>query len=447
MAEQLTYKQTMEYIEQAGKKGSILGLSQIEILCKKLGNPQDALSFVHIAGTNGKGSSLAYISTILKQAGFVVGRYISPTIFSYRERFQVNEKPILARELAEIISVVKEKADEMVREGLEAPTVFEIETAAGFLYFKKKGCDIVVLETGMGGDMDATNIVKTTRLCVFASISMDHMNMLGKNLTEIAEKKAGIMKPGCVCVSIWQEPEVRTVLEKKAAEMNVPIVFAEKEKLTKVKYGLEKQKFTYGELKNLEILLAGTHQIDNAVLAVEAILQLQKYGDLAKQLTYDHIRKGLGKTKWRARFEMLSKRPYFIMDGAHNEDAARRLAQTIRFHFTNKKIVYIMGVLKDKEYEKIIAETYAYAEHIITITPPSERALTAHELAVAVKEYHPNVTEAASIEEAIEVAYLLTEKEDVIIAFGSLSYLGGLAHHFIKSGERHGRSGKSKTRH
>ena len=129
---------------------------------------------------------------------------------------------------------------------------------------------------------------------------------------------------------------------------------------------------------------------------------------------------------------MLSKRPYFIMDGAHNEDAAGRLAQTIRFHFTNKKIVYIMGVLKDKEYEKIIAETYAYAEHIITITPPSERALTAHELAVAVKEYHPNVTEAASIEEAIEVAYLLTEKEDVIIAFGSLSYLGGLAHHFIK---------------
>lgn len=429
MSEQLTYKQTMEYMEQMALKGSVLGLETMKLLCEKLGNPQDKLKFIHIAGTNGKGSTLAYISTILKQAGLTVGRYISPTIFSYRERFQVNEKIILARELAEIISRIKEKADEMVKEGLPSPTAFEIETVAGFLYFLQKNCDIVLLETGMGGNLDATNIVKTTDICVFTSISMDHMNMLGKSLKEIAQKKAGIMKPGCICVSAWQEPEARAVLEENASEMGVPIFFVDKDSVSKVKYGLEKQKFTYGKYKNLEITLAGAYQIDNAALAVEVVERFAGRETINSKMcviTEEHIRKGLQKTKWRGRFETVSKRPYFIMDGAHNEDAAKRLSQTIRFHFTNKKIVYIMGVLKDKEYEKIIAETYAYAEHIITITPPSERALSAHELAMAVKEYHPNVTEAASLEEAVEIAYLLTGKEDVIIAFGSLSYLGNL---------------------
>jgi len=434
MEQILTYKQAMEYMESVSGRGSVLGLESIRMLCGKLGNPQDALRFIHIAGTNGKGSTLAYISAILKQAGYRVGRYISPTIFHYRERFQIQEKAILAKEFCEILTVVKEKADEMAAQGFPYPTAFEIETAVGFLYFKSKSCDVVLLETGMGGDMDATNVISTAEVCVFASISMDHMAILGKTLGEIAEKKAGIMKTGCKCVSVWQKEEAKNVLCNYAQTVGAELHFADENQLSKVKYGLEKQKFSYGSYKNVEIRLAGVRQIENAVLALETILCLKRSGSY--QITEAHIRKGFLAAKWRGRFEILSKRPYFIMDGAHNEDAAKGLAESVRFYFTNRKIIYIMGVLKDKEYEKILAETYAYAEHIITITPNSERALPAHDLAMAAKEYHPHITEAASLEEAVEIAGLLAKKEDVILAFGSLSFLGKLEQILKKQKEK-----------
>lgn len=420
----MNYKQAMDYIEETNQYGSVPGLENIINLCRKLKNPQNALKFVHIAGTNGKGSVLAYISTVLQEAGYKTGRYVSPTIFDYRERIQVNGRMISKEAFCRHLETVRQAAEELKEEGKMHPTSFEIETALAFLYFKEKNCDIVVLETGMGGALDATNLITTTVVSVIASISMDHMTFLGDSLREIAEQKAGILKPGVPVVSMEQKEEAMEVLKRKAEELSCPIVTASLNEASKIRYGVEKQRFHYKEYKDLEIPLAGKWQISNAILSIEALRILGKQGYPVKEKA---LREGLKKTVWRGRFTVIGRKPLFIADGAHNEDAAGKLADSIRFYFTNKKIIYIMGILKDKEYEKIVAHTAPLAEQIITVTTPGNpRALPAYELAKTVKGYNPHVTAADSLEEAVEMSYLLADKDSVIIAFGSLSYLGRL---------------------
>lgn len=441
----MNYHETMDYIEEMSALGSVPGLASTAELCRRLGDPQESLFFVHIAGTNGKGSVSAYVCSILRAAGYRIGCFTSPAVYAYREKIRVNGKEILAREFAEWMSLVREEADAMAAEGRPHPTVFEMETAAGFLYFQEKKCDIVLLECGMGGDLDATNIIRNTYVSAFSSISMDHMDYLGKTLTEIAEHKAGIIKPGAEVVCGVQEPEVVAILKRRAGEASFRTV--ERERILHIRYGLEKQRFDYrtcgGVLyRRLEISLAGTVQPENAALAVEIVEALRKKGF---SVTEKQLRQGLFAARWPYRFEIAAKKPYFILDGAHNEDAAKRLAEGIRFYFTNKKILYIIGMLKDKECEKVIAQTYIYAEQIITVTPPAgKRALPGHELAVAAAGYHPRVTEAGSLEEAAEMAYLLAEKDWVIIAFGSLSYLGELGRIIKDRSGKHGGSGKNK---
>ena len=441
----MNYRETLDYLEEMSQLGSVPGLESTEELSRRLGNPQDSLFFVHIAGTNGKGSVLAYTYGILRAAGYRVGCYCSPAVYAYREKIQVNGKEIMAREFAELMSLIREEADAMASLGRAHPTVFEMETVACFQYFKEQHCDIVLLECGMGGDLDATNVIRNTLVAAFASVSMDHMAFLGNTLGEIAAHKAGIIKPGAEIVSGIQDPEVLEILREKAGGVVLRLV--EKERISHVKYGLERQRFDYisqdgGYYRHLEIPLAGMVQPENAALAVEIAEALGKKGF---SITERQIRAGLSQTRWAYRFEIAAKRPCFILDGAHNEDAAKRLAEAVRFYFTNKKILYIIGMLKDKEYEKVIAQTYAYAEQIITVTPPGQvRALSGHDLALAASAYHPRVTEAASLEEAVEMAYLLAGKDWVILAFGSLSYLGALGRIVKDRSEKHGRSGKNK---
>ncbi len=420
----MKYEQALEYLQEMNIYGSVLGLETSVELCRRLGNPQDDLKFVHIAGTNGKGSILAYVSTILAEAGYKTGRYVSPTIRDYRERIQVNGRMITKKAVCELVEQIKNVCDAMVADGFPHPTVFEMETAMGFLYFKQMGCQIVVLETGLGGLLDSTNIIKNTLVAAFASISMDHMDFLGKTLSAIAEQKAGIIKPGCSVVTGLQESEVMAVLGKYAKDNTCGLIVADVTKASKVRYGITKQQFDYAGLKNIEITLAGKCQISNCVTAIEVIKALEVKGFPVSEKA---LRAGLKETKWDGRFTVLKKQPLFIVDGAHNEDAAKKLADSLRFYFTNKRIIYIMGVLRDKEYDKVIEETYSLADQIITLTPPGNpRALSAYDLAVAVKEYHPNVTAVDSVEEAVEIAELLTGKDDVIVAFGSLSFLGRL---------------------
>ena len=415
-------REAFEFIEAAAKYGIVPGLDSIRELCRRLGNPQDELKFVHIAGTNGKGSVSAYISTVLTAGGYRVGRYISPVIFEYRERIQIGKSKITKKALCEGMERIKTVCEEMVEEGFPHPTPFEIETALGFLYFKEKKCDIVVLETGMGGLLDATNIVKNTLVAVLVSISMDHMQYLGNSLAEIAANKAGIIKPGCQVVTARQADEVMSVIEAKAPVGCLHV--ADTSKASNVRYGLERQRFDYGRWKKMEISLAGQHQIDNAVLALEALEVLERLG---YPVTETKMRKGMLETVWPGRFTVLGKKPYFVVDGAHNEDAAARLAKSIEFYFTNKRIIYIMGVLRDKEYGKIINLTHALADQIIAVrTPDNPRAMSAYELAQEISKVHPKVTAVDSLEEAVEMSHLLASKEDVIVAFGSLSFLGRL---------------------
>lgn len=434
----MNYKEALEYIDSLKSYGIVPGLDSIKELCRRLGNPQDALKFVHISGTNGKGSTLAYVSTVLKCAGYRVGRYISPTIFEYRERIQVNERPVTKAALCEGLEIIRAICDEMRAEGFAQPTPFEVETALAFWYFNKKKCDIVVLETGMGGLQDATNVITNTITAVIASVSMDHMQFLGNTLHDIAFQKAGIIKPGCRVVSMNQDKEVMDVIRDTALKRGADLIIADSSRAAHVKYSITKQSFDYEGYRRLEITLAGQFQIDNAVLALEVIRSLMQSGF---SISEEAIREGLRSAVWPGRFSVIRKKPLFIVDGAHNADAAQKLAESIEFYFTNKRIIYIMGILRDKEYEKIISETEKYASEIITVTTPDNpRALPAYELAKEVARVHPNVTAVDSLEEAVEMSLLLAGQEDVIIAFGSLSYLGRMIDIVTGKARQNGRS-------
>ncbi len=431
----MNYRQTMEYIEALSRYGSVLGLANMEQLCSALGQPQESLRIIHVAGTNGKGSTVAYLTSILQAAGYRVGTYTSPTISDYRERFCINGRMISQKNLCEYMERMKEVCEEITSQGFPHPTVFEVETALAFLYFQEKNCDYAVLEVGMGGADDATNIIQHPVACVWASISMDHMAILGKTLGEIAAVKAGIAKPGAVYVTTNQKPEAMAELRKAAeAAGGSELILADSAQARIRSENLTFQQFDYKELKKLKIHLAGRHQIANALLAVECIRQLRIRGlKISDQAIYD----GLNQTRWPGRMEVIGRHPLFVLDGAHNEDAAARLAQNIEIYFTNKRIIYIMGVLRDKEYEKILAHTARYADHILTITPPENpRALPALELAQTARQYHDRVTNTASLEEAVELAHLLAGREDVILSFGSLSYLGRMKRAYQEFQER-----------
>ncbi len=420
----MTYEEARAFIDDTAKYGYVLGLDTERELLSRLGNPQDDLKFVHIAGTNGKGSTLAYISTILKEAGYRVGRYLSPTIFEYRERIQVNETYISEEAVAELAGLVKEAGEAMLAAGLSHPTTFEVETAMAFLYFKEMGCDIVVLECGMGGLTDATNVVKTTEVSVFAEIGMDHMGFLGETVEEIAQIKAGIIKPGTIAVSAVQRPEVRAVLQEACAKQHTEYREVRKEDIRDENYIFEKQTFTYKNYKKLKPGLTGSWQIDNAALAVEAVEALR---DRGYPISEEALRKGLTETVWPGRFTTVGRQPLFIVDGAHNRDAADRLLETLKLYFPEKRKIFITGVLADKEYDYVMSRLTPLAAHVITVmTPNNPRALPAEELAEAVKKYNSHVEAAGSLKEAVQLARFYAEQEDLILAFGSLSYLGVL---------------------
>lgn len=419
----MSYRETLEYIDSLQVYGSVPGLDNIRNLCEKLGNPQDDLKFVHIAGTNGKGSVLCFVSTVLKKAGYRTGRYVSPTIFDYRERIQINGRMISQKDLCTYMTRMREVCEELTQEGKTHPTPFEIETALAFCYFKEKKCDIVVLETGMGGELDATNVIKNTLVAVFASISHDHMKFLGDTLEEIAKVKSGIIKQGSIAVTVRQMPEVMQVLLQKCEEVGVPLIIADPGKASGVKSRVGKQRFSYGERKDISISLMGRYQIDNAVTSLEVLKVLKEKGfPVSEKALYQ----GFSEAVWPGRFEMLSGKPVFIADGAHNRDGAKRLADSIRFYFTNRRIIYIMGILRDKEQEEIIEATCSLADQILTVPTSGSRGLSSYELACEVKKFHPRVTALDSVEEAVELSFLMADKDTVIIAFGSLSYLGKL---------------------
>lgn len=451
----MTYNEAMQYMEQVQKKGSILGLGSVKMLLERLENPQDKLSVIHVAGTNGKGSICTFLESMYVAEDKCVGRYISPTIHCYLERFQINGTYMSEDTFAELLEEVIKVVERMEAEQQPLPTAFEIETAIVFLYFVRENVDIVILETGMGGRLDATNVVTKPLCTVFASIGMDHMQFLGDTIEKIAYEKAGIMKDGCPVVSYPNSPEVMGVMKenfmavnnvKKSVglhnidgcgykgrneslhntdamsqeqQMRTKFVEISKDDIYILSETLQGSRFIYkGE--EYEIGMSGKYQIYNAITAIETKLLLD--GTLVKS--------GLKKATWEGRFEKISDEPLFIRDGAHNVDGVMALKESLQKHFTNYRIIFIIGVLGDKEYESMMEILCPMAKQAFTITPPVERGLSGDVLCKCVGRYCPQVEACVDIEQAIRQAkqtyteYIAKDEQAVIVAWGSLSYIG-----------------------
>ena len=400
----MNFRDAKMYIDGLSKFGSVLGLECIKALLGVLGDPQEELKVIHVAGTNGKGSTIAFMASILKEAGYKVGKYTSPVVFEYLEKYQIDNENISEEKFAKLVTNMKEKLELLKKSKGMQPTIFEVETAMAFEYFKDEGCDIVLLETGMGGDMDATNVCSKVLASVLVSISLDHTGFLGDTIEEIAYHKAGIIKDNCPVVAMKQRDNVLDVIKTYAKKHNAPIYIADE--------------------TDLDVGLSGRWQSYNAGVAIKV---MEVIGQSGYNITREHIEKGLLKAKWPGRFEKISNNPLIIIDGAHNPDAAARLRETLDREYENIKFVYVMGVLGDKDYTEVIKTMAGRAKHIVTVTPPNPRALEASKLKEAIEEYNENVQWATTIEEAYNIAVDrlkgLTEPKG-ILAFGSLSYLG-----------------------
>lgn len=422
-------------IEELKKRGSVPGLDAIEGLLEELGHPEDNLKIVHIAGTNGKGSIFAYLSSILIAAGFKVGRYISPTISCYEERFQINGEYITKDKLARLYNIVEEAMKrEEEKTGLK-PTLFEVETAISFLYFKEEKVDYALIEVGMGGRMDATNVIRHPELTVISSISYDHQAFLGDTLEEIAWQKAGIIKESCPVVLSENSDEVCKVIEQEATKKKVKCIEikpTDYEVLSETPYG---STFLWKE-QRYETKLPGRHQVSNAVTALAASEYLFRKDyeknnarkAIAKKLDEMNVKSaqqgGIIRTCWPGRLEVLKKEPLFYRDGAHNPDGAKKLAAFLQKYFTNKKIIYIMGVLKDKEYKKMLRYLMPVAKEVYVFKPKNERGLSAQILADTIKEVADvSVTIESDVNAAVFRALDTAKPDDVLVACGSLSFM------------------------
>ena len=400
----MTYLEAMDFLESTKQYGSVLGLESIRALMEQLGNIQDTLPIIHVAGTNGKGSTSAFLSAIYQAAGYHVCRFATPDVFCYEEEFLYNDEPISREELGDVFEVVADACDALVCEGHPHPTRFEVETATAFLWFSKKKPDICIVEVGMGGETDATNIISKPLVSVLTAISRDHVGFLGKTVEEIAGVKAGIIKTGCPVVSTWQEPVVEAVIEKRAALKGARLHFS-----TKTKFALE-------------LSLKGTFQQQNATLALDVIDCLQGIFPVPQEA----VSLGLSHAKWPGRFECIGTDPEVYIDGAHNIAAAKMLRETIDAEFDEQPVIYIMGVLEDKDYEDIAEIMLRDGDTIYCVTPNNPRALSARELVDAIYELELDIRayECKNVDQAVETAVEFAQLTDrTVVAFGSLSYL------------------------
>ena len=412
----MDYSQALEYIDGTRWFGSKPGLSRTQELLQTLGRPQDRLKFVHIAGTNGKGSCAAMLASVLKTAGYRTGLYTSPYLFRFNERMQINGQAIPDEELAELVTRIRPIAEKMA----DHPTEFELMTAAALLWFAEKACDIVVLEVGLGGRFDATNVIAAPEAAVIMNIGLDHTAILGDTVEKIAAEKAGILKPGCEAVLYQQQESVMDVVRQRARELGASLHIADFSQLVSEFDSLEGQSFTYrGEPYALSLL--GDHQLRNAATVLETVEVLRRRG---WQLPQDAVEHGLYATVWPARFEQVSEEPPFIVDGGHNPQCARSVTDNLLRYFPDSRRVLLVGVLGDKDYPSLFEILNEAADEWVCVTPDSDRALPASELAEHLGRFGKPVTVCRSIPEGVETAREHAEAGGMVCAVGSL-YMAG----------------------
>lgn len=412
-------EQAIAYIHSVCWKGSIPGLGRTQELLEKMGNPEKKLKFVHIAGTNGKGSTAAMTASILSKAGYRTGLYTSPYIYRFHERIQVDGVEISDEELAEITEYVKPLADSMA----QSPTEFELVCCIAFEYFYRKKCDIVVLEVGMGGAWDATNVIEVPEVAVITNIGLDHTEYLGDTVEKIAETKSGIFKPHGHAVVYRSTPSVEAVYERVCAERDVSLRKADFDGLVLKAHTLEGQVFDCGSRKNLVLPLLGDHQLHNASVVLSIADTLIGEG---WKISEQNICDGIRDVRWPGRFDIVCRKPLFIIDGGHNPQCIEALVKNIQDYLAGKKVIALTGVLADKDYADMYKPVMPLVDRFVCITPPNPRKLEAEQLARYLRQAGAQAQASESILGGVKKAMELAGKDGVVLCFGSLYSIGGI---------------------
>ena len=418
----MTYDESIQYIHSISWKGSIPGLDRTRKLLTAMGRPDRKLRFVHVAGTNGKGSTCAMLASILKEAGYITGLFTSPFIHRFNERMKVNGCDIPDDELAEITEWVKPFAESME----DHPTEFELINCIAMEWFCRRGCDIVVLEVGMGGRFDSTNVIDRPLAAAITSIGLDHTQILGDTVEKIAFEKAGIVKPNGSVVMGRMERAARDVIADVCLKRSAKLIETQGASLEGLQQ--EGQRFSYKDRHGLVTPLLGEHQLGNVAVVLELVDLLSEAG---YEISEQAIAQGLKQTRWPGRFEVLSRNPVFVVDGGHNPQCAQTVADTLSSLYPGRRVVFVVGLMADKDWEGVIDPVAPLAKEFITVSPDIPRALDAGELARRISErYGTAARPAPSVREGISAAVSKLEGDDIACAFGSLYMVSDVRNYF-----------------
>ncbi len=412
-------EQAVAYIHSVFWKGAPAGLHRTRELLCKMGNPEKKLKFVHIAGTNGKGSTAAMTASILQKAGYRTGLFTSPYIYRFNERMQVNGQQIADGELCTITEYVKPLADSME----QPPTEFELVSCIAFEYFLRQNCDIVVLEVGMGGALDSTNVIPVPEVAVITNIGLDHTEVLGDTVEKIAETKAGIFKDNGHAVVYRSTPSVEAVYENICKAKHITLHKADFDTLRENSHDLFGQRFDCGSRKDLVLPLLGDHQLHNAAVVLSVVDALVEQGWV---ITEENIRDGLRDVSWPGRFDIVSREPLFIIDGGHNPQCIDALVTNIKDYLQGRRVIALTGVLADKDYGEMYRPVMPLIEKFICITPPNPRKLEATELAEHLRRVGAEAIPCGTVAEGVKTAITQAGKDGVVLCFGSLYTIGDI---------------------
>ena len=413
-----TIEETLKYLQFDNWEQSEPGLARSSELLSLLGDPQKKLKFVHIAGTNGKGSTAAMLASVLQSAGYRTGLYTSPHLLRFHERMRVNGKEIDDKSLIALTNTVRNVAEQMS----EMPTGFEIMTAIAFLYFVQEQCDIVSLEVGLGGRMDSTNVIPAPEVCVVANIGLEHTAILGDTVEKIAAEKCGIIKHGAHAVLFGQSEGVENVAREKCAQEDVALTITAQEKLERISSSLDGQEFKYRGRGPYHLRLLGEYQLLNALTVIDVCNALRSRG--WDKLTDEAIDEGLSHAQWPGRLELLRRGPDFIVDGAHNPQCVDALMDSLAALYGDKKLIFLTGVLRDKDWQQMLRRALPLAKAFVVITPPSARALDENELAAWLNKQGVQAIPAKDTDDGVRRALALAGEDDAICSWGSLYFTG-----------------------
>lgn len=436
----MDYQSAVDYIlsfadyERIPRSAVVFDLRRMEMLLDRLGKPQDFAKTVHITGTKGKGSTSAMIASVLTQAGYRTGLYTSPHLLSINERIQVDGKNISEEAFARLTDLLKPEVEAVNKSGEYGRlTTFELLTALGFLYFREMKCDFQVLEVGLGGRLDATNVIRNPEVCVITSISYDHTDVLGHTLTQIATEKCGIIKSACITVSAPQNPEAMSVIERVCREKGIRLIQVGEDVTWRQKTSNpEGQSFVVNGITgtyDLTIPLLGEHQVENAAVAVSAVWSLTERG---VQISHQSLVKGMANVNWPGRLQVLRHKPYLIVDGAHNADSSKKLMKALKQYFQFKRLFLIFGASSDKDLGGIVAELAPYPDKVITVRAHHPRAVNPE---VLVAEFTKHGVKAEVIDDApraVDRALSQAKADDLICATGSLFVVAEVIEYLLK---------------